>query len=269
MNKDYFHNKCSCGKIKYKYAKLCQKCFWKKWHRVHKGKNHPNWKGRKSKICKNCGKKLHITSVYRNYQYCASCAKKGKKNPNYIHGKTDKNICKQCGKHICDAAIYCNKCDKTLHKERLIKSFAKVKFNKHHLDLNHQNNQKSNIWILPKGKHQLFHRIAYHYLLEKFIVKDISKYKEIGKSSSLVLHKVLLEERKKLLDEGHYFNVILGGGSCKWCKECKIPCQTPQFRAIPIEATGIHVIETLRKMGLFVNFPVKKSFYRVGVLLWD
>jgi predicted metal-binding protein len=105
--------------------------------------------------------------------------------------------------------------------------------------------------------------------VEKSVILDPAKWQEVGRKSSLDLHKVLLKERKKLLDKGHYFNVMLGGGSCKYCKECKIPCQMPQFRAIPIEATGINVIETLNKMGLFLKFPVKKIFYRVGMILWD
>lgn len=105
--------------------------------------------------------------------------------------------------------------------------------------------------------------------IEKFVVDDIKNYKEIGRKSSLELHKVLLKERKTLLDTGHYFNLLLGGGSCKWCKECIIPCKHPQFRAIPIEATGINVVATLEKLGYWLKFPVTKTFYRVGVLLWD
>ena len=105
--------------------------------------------------------------------------------------------------------------------------------------------------------------------IEKFVIDDVKNYKEIGRKSSLELHKVLLKERKALLDSGHYFNLILGGGSCKWCKECVIPCKTPQFRAIPIEATGINVVATLEKLGYWLKFPVTKTFYRCGVLLWD
>ena len=105
--------------------------------------------------------------------------------------------------------------------------------------------------------------------IEKFTLEDPSKWKEAGKESSLKLHKILLKEREDLLNKGNYFNLILGGGSCKWCKECKIPCQAPQYRAIPIEATGINVVATLAKMGFWIKFPVKKTFYRVGMLLWD
>jgi predicted metal-binding protein len=103
----------------------------------------------------------------------------------------------------------------------------------------------------------------------KVVADDPKNWQEIGRKSSQDLHKVLLEEREKLLNEGHYFNVILGGGSCKHCKECSIPCKTPQFRAIPIEATGINVVTTLKQLGLFIRFPVRKVFYRVGLLLWD
>ena len=105
--------------------------------------------------------------------------------------------------------------------------------------------------------------------IKKFIIKDITEWKELGKQSSLQLHKVLLKERQKLINSGHYFNIILGGGSCKYCKKCSIPCKLPQFRAIPIEATGINVVATLKKMNIFIKFPVKTYFYRIGLLLWD
>jgi len=106
-------------------------------------------------------------------------------------------------------------------------------------------------------------------LVEKFILEDESKKMELGKQSSIVLHKELLKERDELLKKGHYFNVILGGGSCKMCDKCTVPCKCPQNRAIPIEATGINVVATLAKMGMWIKFPVKKVFYRVGMLFWD
>jgi predicted metal-binding protein len=105
--------------------------------------------------------------------------------------------------------------------------------------------------------------------IEKYVVDNPENWKEIGRTSSVELHKVLLKERQNLLNKGHYFNIILGGGSCKYCEKCSIPCKLPQFRAIPIEATGIHVVATLDKMGMFIKFPVKKTFYRVGVILYD
>ena len=105
--------------------------------------------------------------------------------------------------------------------------------------------------------------------IETFKIKDSKNWKQLGKESSLVIHKLLLKERQALLNKGKYFNVILGGGSCKYCKECTIPCKFPQYRAIPIEATGIDVVSTLKKLGIIIKFPVKKTFVRVGILLWD
>lgn len=117
---------------------------------------------------------------------------------------------------------------------------------------------------------KLLKRYKYGKLfIESFMVPDQSKKLEIGRESSLTIHKALLEEREKLFNDGCVFNVILSGGSCKWCSKCSVPCKTPQYRAIPIEATGINVIETLYKLGLFINFPVKSKFYRVGVILYD
>lgn len=105
--------------------------------------------------------------------------------------------------------------------------------------------------------------------IKKFIIDDLKNWKKLGKQSSLIIHKILLKERQKLINNGHYFNIILGAGSCKYCKECSIPCKLPQFRAIPIEATGINVVTTLKRMNIFIKFPVKTYFYRIGLLLWD
>jgi len=117
---------------------------------------------------------------------------------------------------------------------------------------------------------KLLRRYTYGKIyVEKFMIKDSTKWEELGRESSLVLHRELLKERQKLLDKGHYFNVMLGGGSCKHCKDCVIPCRSPQFRAIPIEATGVDVFTTLKKMGMFLKSPVRGHFYRVGMLLWD
>ncbi len=105
--------------------------------------------------------------------------------------------------------------------------------------------------------------------IETYDIKEDEDYKKLGKDSSLQLHRQLLAEREKLINEGHYFNILLGGGSCKYCDKCVIPCRLPHFRAIPIEATGIDVVSTLKKLGIDISFPVKDSFVRVGMLLWD
>ena len=38
---------------------------------------------------------------------------------------------------------------------------------------------------------------------------------------------------------------------------------------IPMEATGINVIKTLKEVGYDINFPIEDSLSRVGLLLWE
>jgi hypothetical protein len=47
----------------------------------------------------------------------------------------------------------------------------------HHLDLNQLNNKNSNLFKLTFKNHNRFHRLAYHYLLKKFGIKEILRYK--------------------------------------------------------------------------------------------
>lgn len=62
------------------------------------------------------------------------------------------------------------------HIEALILGL-KTKLSKHHLDLNTHNNKKENFYYLTNANHQRFHRLAYHYLLEKFGMKEILEYR--------------------------------------------------------------------------------------------
>lgn len=105
--------------------------------------------------------------------------------------------------------------------------------------------------------------------VEQFYAAETENKLAVGRESSKILHNVLLSQKQTLLNEGHYFNVILGGGSCKWCEKCVIPCKMPHCRAIPIEATGLNVVATLHKFGIDIEFPVTTIFYRVGMILWD
>jgi predicted metal-binding protein len=63
-----------------------------------------------------------------------------------------------------------------------------------------------------------------------------------------------------------------GGGSCKNCHICSIPCKHPKKRLIPIEGTGINVVKLVKDIAnIELKFPVEKQgyFYRVGLLLWS
>lgn len=107
-------------------------------------------------------------------------------------------------------------------------------------------------------------------LIEHFIIENKEQWRELGKSSSLVIHNKLLEERQRLLDEGK-LAIIFGAGSCKYCSEiCNLPCKHPDKSIVPLEATGMNVtylVDLLTNIG--IKFPVKEEFYRVGLILWD
>jgi len=104
---------------------------------------------------------------------------------------------------------------------------------------------------------------------EKFEIDKYENWRELGKMSSEKLRTLLLKERNKLVNEGHYFVVAFGGGSCKNCNKCSIPCQFPDKALIPMEATGMNIVEMMKKFGIEIKHPVKDFFYRVGCIFYD
>jgi predicted metal-binding protein len=94
-------------------------------------------------------------------------------------------------------------------------------------------------------------------------------WKEQGRSSSLEIHNYLLEKRTHFLNEGHYYSIILGAGSCKLCQTCVYPCKHPDKAIVPIEGCGIDVVALMRSLDEDINFPVKNYFFRIGMILWD
>ena len=44
-------------------------------------------------------------------------------------------------------------------------------------------------------------------------------------------------------------------------------CRNPAMSRIPLESTGVDVVETLKKFGVNLQFPATTSIYRVGLLL--
>ena len=115
--------------------------------------------------------------------------------------------------------------------------------------------------LLPGYKHGILCFEEFH---------TTGDWQTAGSMSSMTLHKEILEVRKQLRDEGHYFVLGFGGGSCKFCDKCSFPCAHPDKALIPVEATGLDVVELMRRVaGITLKFPVKESFYRVGVVLYD
>ncbi len=95
------------------------------------------------------------------------------------------------------------------------------------------------------------------------------EWKKVGKESSLVMHRHLLKVRDNLFNSGHYFVTAFGSGSCKMCEECQFPCRLPNKSLIPMEATGLDVVEIMKKKNINIKFPVNDSIYRIGLILYD
>jgi predicted metal-binding protein len=96
------------------------------------------------------------------------------------------------------------------------------------------------------------------------------EYKAVRTESTNLVHKALLNLEKVLWDQNYPLAVSYIGGSCKLCKNgCAADhCRNPYLSRIPIEATGINLITTLKKVGIEIAFPVTDCLSRYGLLLW-
>lgn len=103
---------------------------------------------------------------------------------------------------------------------------------------------------------------------EKFEA-DKENWKSLRETSSLKIHKTVLEERNKLIEGSHYYYMAFGAGSCKLCSSCSFPCKKASESLIPIEGTGIDLVATMKKYNINIKFPIKDYFYRFGMLIWD
>lgn len=106
------------------------------------------------------------------------------------------------------------------------------------------------------------------YKKYEYDLKKVS-WKEAGKESSLDLMQEIWAYRDKLFNEGHYYILAFGAGSCKLCKECSFPCRNPHKSLIPLEGIGVDVVKTMKHFHININFPVTSPFYRVGAIFYD
>lgn len=103
------------------------------------------------------------------------------------------------------------------------------------------------------------------------ITVDVSNnLDEMRIESTNKLHKALLMLEKDCWENNNPLATCFIGGSCKLCKDgcAKDRCRQPSLARIPIEATGINVIKTLKNIGINVVFPIKNSLTRYGMFLW-
>lgn len=114
---------------------------------------------------------------------------------------------------------------------------------------------------------------SYHWALFVGIKRKVKpkEWETVGKESSRTLHKMLLELERQAFNRGCVFAISFIGGSCKMCetKTCSLPCKNPAVGRIPIEATGVNVVETCKRLDIDISFPVvlNETFWRVGLLL--
>jgi len=114
---------------------------------------------------------------------------------------------------------------------------------------------------------------SYHWALFVGIKRKVKpkEWEAVGKESSRTLHKMLLELEKQAFNRGCVFAISFIGGSCKMCetKTCSLPCKNPSVGRIPIEGTGVNVVETCKRLDVDIRFPVvlNETFWRVGFLL--
>lgn len=96
------------------------------------------------------------------------------------------------------------------------------------------------------------------------------EYNEVRESSSVELHRALLECEKWLWENNNSTALSFIGGSCKLCKNGCAPdkCANPYLARSPVEALGINIVKSVERYGLEISFPPKDYMLRVGMLLW-
>ena len=122
-------------------------------------------KRRKQKSkCIDCGKEVSRKESLR----CYKCAYIGKLNHAYIDGRTKRKKNRKCKK--CNASItsgsklgYCANCASKLSVKII---------NKHHIDLDRENENNENLLYLSLQEHSKLHRQSYTFLVEKGLIKD-------------------------------------------------------------------------------------------------
>jgi predicted metal-binding protein len=106
-------------------------------------------------------------------------------------------------------------------------------------------------------------------IIQKFTIDDPQNWQILGKNSSEELRNTMENLIPKLKIYSLYY--LFGGGSCKHCEKCTIPC-TNGNKLIPIEAIGLNVIKLTKDIAnINLKFPVESQgfFYRIGLIIYE
>lgn len=132
-------------------------------------------------------------------------------------------------------------------------------------------------WTCPPHIPQLDYKkivMEYEHLLVLVYKRPFKKedYDSVRTESTNDLHRKLLDLERILYCNNKSMAISFIGGSCKLCKTgCgKEKCNNPGKARIPWEAIGVNLIKTVENMniGCHIQFPVKDTFYRYGLLLF-
>lgn len=121
---------------------------------------------------------------------------------------------------------------------------------------------------------KLFSSYTYGLLVGKILkYSNPDEYGRARSNSSKELHEILIELERQGRRRGHYWITSFIGGSCRHCLSCDgSRCRMPEYGRIPVEATGIDIVETCKRLNIDITrFPeisiLDGSIHRVGILL--
>lgn len=91
---------------------------------------------------------------------------------------------------------------------------------------------------------------------------------EIWSEKKREAHLALLKLEKIAFESGFPFALLLRPGSCNICSQCDItkPCRHPELLRFSPEAVGVNLIETLKKAGISLKFPVTGLEEKINII---
>ena len=106
--------------------------------------------------------------------------------------------------------------------------------------------------------------------------KNVDDYNKKRDQSGMRLQNILQVLESEAFQKNYYWAISFIGGSCRGCNSCPTNdnmCVTPSKGRMPMEAIGINVIETCKKIGIEISpFPLPMEngeLYRIGLLLLE
>lgn len=111
---------------------------------------------------------------------------------------------------------------------------------------------------------------------KRYCYKSDDEFVRIRAESGPRVQNILLSLEHQAFQRNYYWAISFIGGSCRGCSSCNPEspiCLTPERGRIPMEATGVDVIETCKNVGVHISpfpHPIEEGrLYRVGLFLLE